>query len=485
MESYRKQNYSTTGDSQKYPTNTYSTTYNIEAYRRTLEENKQKSDKKDSERFEGPRQRISGAQKRKLRKMRADGIDTSKFKLPPRPQSNVPRNVGTNDRTITSSGTSNTHSTATTYSTSYNFEAYRRTLEENKNTQDVMQTHSKDTNLEAPQKRPSVSQRRKLWRMRKQGIDTSKVIFPPKPQKITIDNAEIAQAVEQTVFNLLQKRRPTTSSSASNTSTEAYWRSPKQNKPTPSGYKYSEHVTQTHSTDTDRSKLSGSQRRILQRMRSEGIDTTNFKLPPRPRNTPYAAYYAEVTKGLKRTRETTEKELTKRSKPAPIKTAVIPREYPDKIVAENDVGAIQDALTKLIDEAPSAPVYEKNRLMDGYYGLICADEESFRITKDYLEENTPWKVVKTEELPKSTKYVRMLMYLPNTKNDDLTAPLARLEKQNPGLRTNLWMILSSEATADEGLHVSLRIDKESEEVLKRLEWKPYFLLQRASFKPLD
>ncbi|KAK9752401.1 protein of unknown function (DUF4780) [Popillia japonica] len=62
--------------------------------------------------------------------------------------------------------------------------------------------------------------------------------------------------------------------------------------------------------------------------------------------------------------------------------------------------------------------------------------------------------------------------------------LKRLERQNPGLRVGRWVILGSKSS-DKGLHVSLRIDKESEVALDGSEWRPYYRTQRASFVTLD
>uniref|UniRef100_A0A6P7FXH5 Uncharacterized protein LOC114335177 n=1 Tax=Diabrotica virgifera virgifera TaxID=50390 RepID=A0A6P7FXH5_DIAVI len=98
--------------------------------------------------------------------------------------------------------------------------------------------------------------------------------------------------------------------------------------------------------EVSRPKISGAQRRKLRKMREQGIDTSKVKLPPRPQNkTPGNA---EITQAVKRTvsdRSTPEEKLTKKSRTAAasfkelssnykaaftgIKTAIIPKEYPD------------------------------------------------------------------------------------------------------------------------------------------------------------
>ncbi|KAK9679462.1 protein of unknown function (DUF4780) [Popillia japonica] len=196
-------------------------------------------------------------------------------------------------------------------------------------------------------------------------------------------------------------------------------------------------------------------------------------------------------------RSTPEEKATKRTKSEPgvvsykaalkgIRAAIIPKDYPASVVTEESVGAIREALMAVIDKADRAPRFETSRLMDDYYGVICAEEDSFnRATRDYLAKETNWKLVRSDELPKLTKETnwklvrsdelpklkRVLAFLPETTKEDLAMGLKRLERQNPGLRVGRWVILGSKSS-DKGLHVSLRIDKESEVALDGSEWRP-------------
>ncbi|XP_072398628.1 uncharacterized protein [Diabrotica undecimpunctata] len=487
MESYYRQKYLTPRDSWEYPT--YNNTY-IPS-RRTLEENEPttsgnryteyvtRTHLRDTERFEVSQPKLSTHLRDTERfdfshpKLSTHFRDTERFEVS-RPK--LSTHLRDTERFEVSRPKLSTHlrdterfevshpKLSTHLRDTERFEVshpklstHLRDTERFEVSQPKLSTHLRDTErFEVSRRKLSGAQMRKLRKMRKQGIDTSEVRLPPRPQNNTQDSYEKVYAEVRRVLKPTVSDRTTTTSGIKN-------------------------------TENPRSKLTVSQRRILYRLRQEGIDTSKVTLPPKSPKTSYKKYYAQVRRRFRRTRfkgGTTEEDLIKKSKIATVtrvKTAVIPKEFPNKYVAENDVKAIKDALTKLIDESPCAPLYEGNRLMDGYYGLICADEESFYITKDYLEKNTDWKVVKAAELPKSTKFIRVSLDLPKTKNEDARASLGRLEKQNPGLKTGLWEILGCRITGDRGLRMTLRIDKDSADVLKRLEWKPYYLLQRANF----
>lgn len=242
----------------------------------------------------------------------------------------------------------------------------------------------------------------------------------------------------------------------------------------------------------ERRSLSGAQRKKLRRLRKQGIDTSKVRLDlpqVKPEDTP------KTTGAVKRTvsdRCTPEEKVTKRAKHVPevgnykaalkgIKAAIVPKDYPVSVVTQESVGAIREALMAIIDKADRAPRFEASRLMDDYYGVICAEEESFNTTRDLLAQETNWKLIKSDELPKQQ---RVLAFLPETEKEDLMVGLKRLERQNPGLRVDRWVILGSKS-ADKGLHVSLRIDKESGETIARSSWRPYYRDQRASFVTLE
>ncbi|KAK9739860.1 hypothetical protein QE152_g8662 [Popillia japonica] len=93
-------------------------------------------------------------------------------------------------------------------------------------------------------------------------------------------------------------------------------------------------------------------------------------------------------------RSTREEKATKRTKSEP------GVDYPASVVTEESVGAIREALMAVIDKADRAPRFETSRLMDDYYGVICAEEDSFNTTRDYLAQETNWKLVRSDELPK-------------------------------------------------------------------------------------
>ncbi|KAK9718378.1 hypothetical protein QE152_g23266 [Popillia japonica] len=156
--------------------------------------------------------------------------------------------------------------------------------------------------------------------------------------------------------------------------------------------------------------LSAAQRLKLRKMREQGIDTSKVRLPLPQRAQKSASATSGAVKRTVSARSTPEEKATKRTKSEPgvvsykaalkgIRAAIIPKDYPASVVTEESVGAIREALMAVIDKADRAPRFETSRLMDDYYGVICAEEDSFNTTRNYLAQETNWKLVRRDELP--------------------------------------------------------------------------------------
>lgn len=54
------------------------------------------------------------------------------------------------------------------------------------------------------------------------------------------------------------------------------------------------------------------------------------------------------------------------------------------------------------------PRFESSRLMNDYYGVICAEEDSFNTTRDYLAQETNCKLIRSDELPNQHQVLAFL-----------------------------------------------------------------------------
>lgn len=165
--------------------------------------------------------------------------------------------------------------------------------------------------------------------------------------------------------------------------------------------------------------------------------------------------------------------------PTVIKVAVIPTEYPDRLLTEEEADKIQAKIIRKIMEATViAPRYDGCRFMDGMVGFKCLDEDSKVFLEDNLSEDG-FKVVEMKDLPPRIKAIAY-----TTGRDDPGKFLSVLQKQNVGLNTSKWRILRHKVDERGGQFI-LAIDAAGKEYLERCSFSPCYLLSRIAMRILQ
>ena len=143
-------------------------------------------------------------------------------------------------------------------------------------------------------------------------------------------------------------------------------------------------------------------------------------------------------------------------------------------------------LIDALDETQgTAPRFNESGLKDGAFMVSCADQFSLDwlkalVPKMAFEGNT-FAAVPADQLKKRTK---MRVFIPGTVSP-VERVFSRLQKQNPGLRTDRWRLFDQKSVGESaGQTLILGIDDESMAALGRVNNKPYFELSRLTFEQL-
>jgi len=240
-----------------------------------------------------------------------------------------------------------------------------------------------------------------------------------------------------------------------------------------------------------RNRLSTAQRKKLKKMREQGIDTSNIRVEPR------AAAPINSTPGhaVKRTmteEKTPDEEIVKRLKEggtgghsAPsavfIKAAVVFATYPRRQMTEADGARVNLLIEQAIDnmEEGESPNFEGSRWMGDYQGYICSNEATFFFLRKAVEVTGEFKVFLPKKLPPRIKVMAHFL-----RKEDEETVLRRLKGQNRGLNVEKWKILKSKVDG-RGYHMVLAIDWASKEALEELNWRPHYSVTRVHFRLLE
>ena len=148
---------------------------------------------------------------------------------------------------------------------------------------------------------------------------------------------------------------------------------------------------------------------------------------------------------------------------------------------------IRQSLIDLIDAEPSSstapiPRFNRSGLAQGNFQVACADQASLEwlcatAGKIPPKDGVSFKAVKHSDLPQLKK---VSVWIPGPASS-VDKVLARLQKQNPTLRTGLWKVQYQD-TKPNGQLLVIGVDSFSLGVLKQLEGRAYFELSRVTFK---
>lgn len=171
-----------------------------------------------------------------------------------------------------------------------------------------------------------------------------------------------------------------------------------------------------------------------------------------------------------------------------IKMAVIDARHPDVLLDQEQADLIQNKLVAAIDAIPfgeASPRFQRFPKFEvGILNITCADPT----TRDWLTrtvremeglaEGLTLTTVETKDLPKRPKF---LVWIPEPVEESVVRN--RLRKQNAGLRTEEWLLMSRKVE-EKGQTLAYSIDGKSAKALEEADFKPYYCLGRVIFKQI-
>lgn len=191
----------------------------------------------------------------------------------------------------------------------------------------------------------------------------------------------------------------------------------------------------------------------------------------------------------------TEPQVWKKIKESPgqsesvLRMAVIDVRHPEITLNQDQADLIQERLITAMDDTPGgsadSPQFTKTTFSGGVLWITCFNETTKTWLKRAIASMTDlWKgadliTVESKNLPKG---VKVLARIPG-KEESVDLVRTRLEKQNPGLLTGTWQLLSKKVEKD-GHYMAFTIDPASFEVLKRKQYRAFFKLGVITFKVL-
>lgn len=154
----------------------------------------------------------------------------------------------------------------------------------------------------------------------------------------------------------------------------------------------------------------------------------------------------------------------------------------DSRLTEDQASMVRQDLIKCMDEDEGPPPrFNESGLKLGAFLVYCADQLSLEWLKSVVPsltiEGKKCMVLPADQLTRRTKF---FVFVPGRVNP-VSVVLKRLQKQNPGLKTDLWRVYSAEQKVD-GQFLVLGVDDDSLASLERTSFMPYFELSRLHFK---
>lgn len=187
------------------------------------------------------------------------------------------------------------------------------------------------------------------------------------------------------------------------------------------------------------------------------------------------------------------KPAAKRPRQLPSYKAAVASSLQVAIVDRKNVGgmtteqmeALTERLTQALDRLPSTslapPRFHSSGLTRGGFVLACADQQ----TLDWLKKTVSslgsvWEGADLQVIPKSDlpRHKVFTVFIPGQVDRDTV--FARLQRQNPCLRTDLWRVHKQEVRGEQTF-LALGVDETSVQTLKDLDCRPYYQLGRVTF----
>lgn len=178
----------------------------------------------------------------------------------------------------------------------------------------------------------------------------------------------------------------------------------------------------------------------------------------------------------------------------PRKLAVVPPDFPKKYLSVEEADEVKAQITRYIISDFKVEYYPRvdscSFSKEGALVIACPDIDTETWLKLVFSDKqvglvyySTFKVVNIEDLPQFTK---CRMFLPISVKADMHLNFKVLERQNRGVNTAYWRILTSYVLSMDsyggGTYYELMIDDSSLEMLKASNYSLYYLLSKVRFE---
>uniref|UniRef100_A0A0A1WRC5 DUF4780 domain-containing protein n=1 Tax=Zeugodacus cucurbitae TaxID=28588 RepID=A0A0A1WRC5_ZEUCU len=161
--------------------------------------------------------------------------------------------------------------------------------------------------------------------------------------------------------------------------------------------------------------------------------------------------------------------------------AVHPKDFPDQMLDLDSVIALEEAIAAEIAKGATAKLQFANaHLRPGALLCDCVNEETVNWLKDIVTKLSDWEgpaLTTSQERVIPDAYV-MTAALPKSIDQDFKRTLALLAAQNEDLNTEVWKLVN-ERVEDGKQVVTILVDKDSFNAIKRNEWKLYYRFDKV------
>lgn len=162
--------------------------------------------------------------------------------------------------------------------------------------------------------------------------------------------------------------------------------------------------------------------------------------------------------------------------------AVHPKDFPDQMLDLNSVIELEEAIATEIAKGASAKLQFANaHLRPGALLCDCVNEETVNWLKDIITKLPEWvgPVLSTSQERVIPDAYVMTAALPKSIDQDFQRTLTLIAAQNEDLNTEVWKLVN-ERVEDGNNVVTIRVDKDSFNTMKRNEWKLYYRFEKVS-----
>lgn len=171
-----------------------------------------------------------------------------------------------------------------------------------------------------------------------------------------------------------------------------------------------------------------------------------------------------------------------------VKIGIMHSSYPEVLLKMEELEAIQEAiLDKIVEIGKGAaikPQFHQIHKRPGWLGITCTDKATAEWMKGLQDELQPWsgatlKIVSEAEMPHTEILVA---YVPGSQDYTDEKILGLIEAQNEGLNAKSWRILRK-TVAGSSLEITLSVDVQSSERLKKLNYKIGYRFGQIQLRP--